>query len=216
MSTFFFLCLQNALLTQNRLYQWFSGKILACHASAPGSIPGWYNSFCLFGLRADVYSHTHSIRLFGRLHCVLHFLYFVLCTLYTACCGFWIFGRMRFRGSGSSLYLFLRECCRKDTCSLRRDMLHTFCSLFPLASTACCDCDYFDFLLVRSLRSHNWWLQFFKCSVELSGVEPRISSTSTSTSKSKSAVCAHCLIVKMWTVLLSWLPESILALTGNW
>lgn len=24
------------------LYQWFNGKTSACHADAPGSIPGWY------------------------------------------------------------------------------------------------------------------------------------------------------------------------------
>ena len=47
-TTVLFLCLQNDDLRHKRLYQWFSGKILACHASAPGSIPGWYNVFLFF------------------------------------------------------------------------------------------------------------------------------------------------------------------------
>ncbi len=29
------------------MYQWFNGKMLACHAGAPGSIPGWCIAFFL-------------------------------------------------------------------------------------------------------------------------------------------------------------------------
>ena len=31
-----------------REHRWFSGRMLACHAGGPGSIPGRCNQFCLF------------------------------------------------------------------------------------------------------------------------------------------------------------------------
>ena len=38
-------CRENAFFAE---HQWFSGRMLACHAGGPGSIPGWCNFLYIF------------------------------------------------------------------------------------------------------------------------------------------------------------------------
>ena len=56
----------NSLLSSCKVYQWFNGKISACHAGAPGSIPGWCSHrnymFCsLYIIECPVLSKNEQI-----------------------------------------------------------------------------------------------------------------------------------------------------------
>jgi hypothetical protein len=48
------------------MHQWSSGRIVPCHGTDPGSIPGWYSVIFLFFVFGSF--SPHSILLVGKMH----------------------------------------------------------------------------------------------------------------------------------------------------